>query len=209
MNKNTGKCCAKKGILGLVILLIVIGTLIVWSNHKTMKDKEEHYGVWFDSPKLIAPFTLESTQGGNFTEQNFKGHWSWVFFGFTSCPNMCPMTMHAFKEAVEQLRADKMEPLPQVILVSLDPERDTLPVLQKYVTSFDPSFIGLVGNMDQVDILAKQMNVSYKNMGNGMIQHSGNVTVVNPQGEIQGYFPWVDEPVKVAKDYEEIVKNHS
>lgn len=209
MKKSSGKCCAKKGMIGLVILLIVIAGLVVWNNQKTEKAASDYYGVWYEKPKAITPFTLESTEGGNFTEQSFKGHWSWVFFGFTNCPNMCPNTMKAFKEAVEKLRADNMNPLPQVILVSLDPERDTLPILDKYVTSFDPSFIGLAGSMDQVELLANQMNVSFKNMGNGMIQHSGNVTVVNPNGEIQGYFPWVDEPAKVAQDYEEIVRSHS
>lgn len=209
LKKHAGKCCAKKGIMGLIVLLAAIAFFIVWNNQEKDKPASEHYGIWSATPKLITPFTLESTQGGNFTEQSFKGHWSWVFFGFTHCPNMCPNTMKAFKEAVDKLRMDKVEPLPQVILISLDPTRDTLPILQKYVTSFDPSFIGLLGSMDQVDNLAKQMNVTFKDMGNGMIQHSGNVTVINPQGEIQGYFPWVDEPMKVAKDYEAIVKSHS
>lgn len=205
----TEKNTSKKGVLGIVILLIAVAIVIIWNNQKSMQvTAEEHYGTWLDVPKPVQPFTLESTQGGNFTEQSFKGHWSWVFFGFTHCPDMCPHTMKAFKEAYDKLQQDKVQPLPQIILVSLDPQRDTLPILQKYVTAYDPSFIGLVGSMDQVDILAKSMNVSYKSMDNGMIQHSGTVTVVNPQGEIQGFFPWVDEPAKVADDYADMLKGH-
>lgn len=205
--KNTEKCCAKKGMIGIIVLLVAIALFIVWNNQKMAPvPASEHYGTWLDKPKEVKPFMLESTQGGNFTEQNLKGHWSWVFFGFTSCPDMCPNTMKAFKTAVDKLRSDKVEQLPQILFVSVDPQRDTLPVLQKYVTSFDPDFVGLVGGMDQVEILAKQMNVSYKDMGNGMIQHSGTVTVINPKGEIQAYFPWVDNPAKVAEDYEAMIK---
>lgn len=205
--KNIGNCCMKKGFIGMIILVIGVIGFIAWHIQKEQPMKpSERYGTWFSSPKAVEPFTLESTAGGNFTAESFKGHWSWVFFGFTSCPDMCPNTMKAFKASIDQLRQDQFQPLPQIILVSLDPERDTLAVLQKYVTTFDPSFIGLRGDMSQVAILAKQMNVSFKNMGNGMIQHSGTVTVVNPEGKIQAYFPWVDEPVKVAKDYEEMAK---
>lgn len=205
--KSTKSCCMKKGITGVLILLIGVVVFIGWHMQKDRQiTPAERYGTWYEHPKAVEPFTLQSTEGGDFTEQSFKGHWSWVFFGFTSCPDMCPNTMKAFKAAVEQLRTDHENILPQVILVSLDPKRDTLAVLKKYVTRFDPSFIALVGNMDQVAILAKQMNVSYKDMGNGMIQHSGTVTVVNPKGEIQAYFPWVDEPAKVAKDYEALVE---
>lgn len=207
---NTGKCCAKKGALGIIILLIAVAFFIVWNNQKTTPDNSaEHYGTWLEDPKPVHPFTLQSTQGGDFTEQNFKNHWSWVFFGFTNCPDMCPNTMKAFKAAVDKLRQDNVSPLPQVILISLDPQRDTIPVLQKYVTAFDPTFIGLAGSMEQVSTLAQQMNVTYQSIGEGRIQHSGTVTVVNPDGKIQGYFPWVDEPQKVAADYEEMIKKHS
>jgi protein SCO1 len=204
---DSKNCCVKKGLLGILVILVGVIVFIVWhaQNQQTMKPSDR-YGTWYDNPKPVEPFTLETTLGGTFTEQSLKGHWSWVFFGFTNCPDMCPNTMKAFKVSVDKLRQDKFQPFPQIILVSLDPQRDSLEVLKKYVTSFDPSFIGLKGNMEQVAAFAKQMNVSYKDMGNGMIQHSGTVTVVNPEGEIQAYFPWVDEPVKVAEDYEAMAK---
>lgn len=205
--KNTNTCCAKKGMVGVIILLIAMGLFLMWHHQKAeTKFPVTHYGTWLDVPKLITPFTLESTLGGNFTEANFKGHWSWVFFGFTSCPDMCPHTMQAFKMAVDTLKKDKITTLPQVILVSLDPKRDTIPVLQKYVTAFNPSFVGLVGSMDQVSLLANQMSVSYQDLGEGKMQHSGTVTVVNPKGKIQAFFPWIDEPEKMARDYEAMLK---
>lgn len=206
--ENRQKCCAKKGIFGIVILLIAISVFIVW-NKAPVIQSSDHYGTWFDAPQPVKPFTLESTQGKNFTEKSFEGHWSWVFFGFSSCPDMCPNTMKAFKVALAQLKKDNVTLLPEVVFVSIDPKRDTLAVLRQYVKAFDPSFIGLVGPISQVEILARQMNVSFKDMGNGMIQHSGTVTVINPQGEIQAYFPWMDEPKKVAADYELMLNSHS
>lgn len=202
----TNSNSTKKTLVGVVLIIAAI-LFILWHKQESVEKTHgvEHYGTWLDTPKPVQPFTLESTAGGQFTAESFKGHWSWVFFGFTSCPDMCPNTMKAFKVAYDKLKSDGVKELPQIILVSLDPKRDSMAVLQKYVTAFDPSFIGLVGDMAQVDILTKQMNVSYKDMGNGMIRHSGTITVVNPKGEIEAFFPWIDEPLKVADDYEDMI----
>lgn len=209
---NNKSCPTVMSRVGFILFFILLGVGLFFflqyeSDQKNAeKAAAEHYGTWLSTPKPIEPFTLQSTLGGNFTEQNFKDHWSVVFFGFTNCPDMCPNAMKAFKTMIDKLRSDNITPLPQVVFVSIDPTRDTLPILQKYVTAFDPSFIGLRGDKDQVNLLAKQMNVSIQAMPNGMFQHSGTVTAVNADGNIQAYFPWTDDPIKIAEDYEAMVK---
>lgn len=213
MTEPNKKCCSTVfSRVGFILFFILLGVgLFFFLQHESKenaaaKAAAEHYATWLETPKPIQPFKLQSTLGGDFTEQGFQDHWSLVFFGFTSCPDMCPNAMKAFKTMTDKLRSDNITPLPQVLFVSIDPTRDTMSVLQKYVTAFDPSFIGLRGDMDQVNILAKQMNVSITAMPNGMFQHSGTVTAVNPDGAIQAYFPWTDDPIKIAEDYEAMVK---
>lgn len=201
----------KKGILAVIAVVVVFVFYAIFSGEPEEVKVESaaapaHYGTWLDTSKPVQPFSLESTSGGSFSEQNLKGQWSWVFFGFTNCPNMCPMAMKAMKTAVEKLRADGVTVLPQVILVSLDPVRDTLPDLKQYVTGYDPTFIGLVGSLDQVSVLADQMGASFKQLSDGSIQHSGTITVVDPQGAIRAYFTMSDDPAKMATDYEDMLK---
>lgn len=209
---NKKSCPTVISRVGFILFFLLLGVgLFFFLKHENNQSKieqsaTEHYATWLEEPKPIQSFTLQSTSGGDFTEQNFKSDWSLVFFGFTNCPDMCPNAMKAFKTMIDKLRSDNITPLPQVVFVSIDPTRDTLPILQKYVTAFDPSFIGLRGDMVQVNQLAKQMNVSIQAMPNGMFQHSGTVTAVNPDGDIQAYFPWTDDPVKVAEDYEAMIK---
>jgi len=95
------------------------------------------------------PFELASTQGGEFTQDSLRGTPSLVFFGYTFCPDVCPTTLAettAWREQLgltpEQLR---------IIFVTVDPARDTLPVVKGYVEGFDPSIIGLVGDEEQTD----------------------------------------------------------
>jgi len=211
-NSSKSACPTACGNIGFIFLFILLGIgLFFLFQHISEKRKIEqvsqsHYGTWLESPQPIAAFSLESTNGGTFTEESFKGHWSTVFFGFTRCPDMCPHAMQVFKTIIEALQQAKVTPLPQILFVTVDPTYDTLPILQKYVTSYNSQFIGLRGDLSQVNILAKQMGVAYKNLGGAKIQHSGTVTIINPQGRIQAFFPWTDDPIKMAADYEAMLK---
>jgi len=68
------------------------------------------------------------------------------FFGFTNCPHMCPMTMIELSHMYDKLQQNSVSPLPQVVLISIDPERDTIEKLNNYVTSFNPHFVGVTGS---------------------------------------------------------------
>ncbi|MEM7362704.1 MAG: SCO family protein [Pseudomonadota bacterium] len=135
----------------------------------------------------LSAFVLRDNEGVTVDETIFEGRWTLVFFGFTYCPDICPTTMGVLARATT-----KMSDPPAVILVSVDPERDTAASMDAYVRSFSPTFRGLTGEFDQIVLLASQLNVAFGKVPgpdpNGyLVDHSASIAVINPKGEYVGF----------------------
>lgn len=138
-------------------------------------------------PASPAPdFTLTDEQGQSFTLSAQRGKVVVLFFGFSSCPDICPAELSNLAAATRQLGADAESV--QVALVSLDPERDTSERLSQYVTAFDPGFKGLRGDKATLDPIARDYGVFYEKRelpGSALgytIDHSGYVYVIDKAG---------------------------
>jgi protein SCO1/2 len=121
---------------------------------------------------------------------DFRGKVVVVFFGFTHCPDVCPTTLAELAAAKRRLAADAARV--QVLLITVDPERDTPEVLSKYVVAFDPDFLGLTGSPQQVAVAAREFKVIYqkvegKRSGNYSMDHSAGTYVFDPQGRLRLY----------------------
>lgn len=133
-------------------------------------------------------FALPDHHGKLRTLGDFKGKAVVVFFGFTQCPDVCPTTMSEMAAVMQQLGplADKV----QVLFISVDPERDTPELLAQYVPSFDPRFLGLVGDKEATEKVAKEFKVFYqkspgKEPGSYSVDHTAGSYVFDPQGRIR------------------------
>ena len=110
-------------------------------------------------PRPLPPLALVDQDNRPFDTQRLRGRWSLLFFGFTSCPDVCPTTMTALAQT-NKLLADLPGALrPRVIMISVDPERDTPERLGAYVKAFDPTFVGATGTKAAIDELAQRMGV--------------------------------------------------
>ncbi|MGH8241302.1 MAG: SCO family protein, partial [Steroidobacteraceae bacterium] len=108
-------------------------------------------------PRPVPPFALVDQDNRPFDTQRLRGGWTLLFFGFTSCPDACPTTMAALAQT-NKLLADLPGALrPRVIMISVDPERDTPERLGAYVKAFDPTFVGATGAKAAIDELAQRM----------------------------------------------------
>jgi cytochrome oxidase Cu insertion factor (SCO1/SenC/PrrC family) len=132
------------------------------------------------------PFTLTDQSGKRVTEADFKGRVTLYYFGFTFCPDACPTSMLLAQTALEQLgrRADGKV---QVVLVSVDPERDTPAVMKEYVEQFGPQFIGLTGSVDEVAGAARSFRVFYRKVpskdgGPYLMDHSSVLYLMDRNG---------------------------
>ena len=118
--------------------------------------------------------------------EDFRGKAVVLFFGFTHCPDVCPTTLAELSQAMKQLEADAERV--QVLFVTVDPERDTREALAKYVTAFDPRFLGLYGDAAATQRVAKEFKIYYEKRTTGesySVDHSGQSYVLDPQGRLR------------------------
>ena len=135
-------------------------------------------------------FTLTDHNGKPRTLADFRGKAVVVFFGYTQCPDVCPTTMAALKQAMEKLGPDADRV--QVLFITVDPERDTQDLLSKYVPAFDPRFLGLYGDADATARTAKEFKVIYQKVpgttpGQYSMDHSAGTYIYDPQGRLRLY----------------------
>lgn len=139
------------------------------------------------------PFSLIDGSGKRVTDKDFRGRYMLVFFGFTSCPDICPAGMQLMSAALENLgaKADRIAP----IFITVDPERDTPPKLDAYVRNFSPRFVGLTGTPEDIAAVAKVYKVYYKKAqsdagapGEYGMDHTSIIYVMDPNGDFVTHF---------------------
>ena len=147
--------------IGIVLVMFVISVLRVPQlSVEEMRSK----GVFLlPTPRDIAAFKLTDHMGKTFDRSSINGRWSFVFFGFVSCPDVCPTSMSVLGTVDRQLQASNPELAEQFqgILVSVDPERDSTENLAKYATAFSPRFLGVTGPREDFVGLTTQVNVAF------------------------------------------------
>lgn len=149
-------------------------------------------GTLLEPPREIASFTL-TNETARFDNESLIGQWQLVFFGFTRCPDICPTTLQLLVDARNDLSAtfDRSQ-LPEIILVSVDPQHDTPSRLAAYSEFFDPSVRGVVGSEDELARFSRNLGVLYQRIpledGDYTMDHTGAVIAINPQGEWAAVF---------------------
>lgn len=194
----TANAKQKKGIGKTVIALVCVMLIFVAGFfHKLTSprilNKEElalNGAVVFDKGRIIPDFALIDHNGEPFTLENLKGKWSLIYFGFTHCPDICPTTFATLSKVYSQLE-DDIKDQTQVILLSVDPARDTPEKLKAYVGHFNEDFIGVTGEFLPILKLSGNLNVAFNKVVTGddyTVDHSGHLVLMNPYGHYHGIF---------------------
>ncbi len=143
-------------------------------------------------PKEIKPFLLEDDSDDGFTKADLLGKWSFLFFGFTHCPDICPTSMAEMGKAMAALgEAEREVKHPfQGVLISVDPYRDTPEQVIAYARVFASSFTGATGSRSALTELSQQVNVVFNRVPDGQsgltVEHTGNIVIINPHGQYCG-----------------------
>lgn len=146
-------------------------------------------GFIFPVAREIKPFELISGDNKKFSQKNFYDHWTLLFFGFTHCSSICPTTLDLLNKVYQEIHLT--EPRLQVVLISLDPERDTPNKLLAYTQSFNQSFIGATGKIDVIRKLQSQLGIFSNRNGNEQnyqLEHTSSILLINPAGKWTGLF---------------------
>ncbi len=163
--------------------------------------------VTLSPPKVLPAFALKSAEGKAFGLVQLQQKWSLLFFGFTRCQMICPATMSIIKQSEALLPKNKKNNL-RVIFVSIDDVYDTPKKTDDYAKSFNPNFMGVSGKADQVALLTHALGVlsmHVKQNGVDTIDHSANLFLLNPQGQVVAVFSPPYEAKSLAKEIAKIV----
>lgn len=166
-------------------------------------------GTLLEPARPLPAMDFVDQHGAAFGQERLRGRWSLLFFGFTSCPDICPATLGVLAQVEKRVADLPPEQRPQIVLVSVDPQRDTPEQLAAYVKFFSPSFTGVTGKQEAVDEFARQMGVPIAitklDGGAYTVDHSAAIFLINPAGELRALFSPPQTPQLIAEDYRSVV----
>ena len=166
--------------------------------------------VWFVGPRLDqadmsgigGPFTLEDGQGHTVTNAAFRGKYMLIYFGYTSCPDICPTTLDTIASALDKLGADANRL--STLFITVDPQRDTPAVVARYAAAFSSKIEGLTGTAQQIASVAREYRVYYAihRTGSGpndyTVDHSSIIYLIGPNGRFVAPIPSAGSPDEMA-----------
>ena len=152
-------------------------------------------------------FNLKDVNNELITEKSFQKPLTAIFFGFTNCPDVCPTTLATLNETYSKLKDSEKENL-QIIMVSLDPERDTVDKLDQYMPYFNAEFVGVTGNKHFIKRFTAEINIAYNQVPLGgddyTVDHSSQIVLVNPNGHYHGFFKSPHSAIMLRKTWRSI-----
>jgi protein SCO1 len=176
---------AKRAVLTFIAgTALVVGVLMVAG---ALSEPVTYHGTHLSPAMPAADFTLHSADGP-VAREDLAGKVSPIFFGYTSCPDICPMTLLRLQSALEELGPERDDV--QVVFVSVDPERDTPERVSAYARAVDPSFLGVTGSEEEIAHVASQYGIYHaKAEGSDatgyLVDHSATIVVLNEAGRVE------------------------
>ena len=190
------------------ILIAIIGFFGWRVYHTQIKDPLDR--ILLDPPRSLTSFHLNAGDNNPFTLEQLKGKWTFLFFGYTSCPDVCPTTLTEMA-SMSKLLAKSTEPNTiQFVFISVDPERDTPEHLKNFVAYFNKTFTGATGTIDQLNTLTRQINIKHRRLkeqgNNYLVEHSADILLFDPQARLFARFPAPHYSEEISSLFTEILK---
>ena len=191
-----------------VVMVVGVAGWLLWQRFGPRPGPQ--FGVAISASTPIADFQLDSTLGTPLALSDFADRYTVLYFGYTTCPDICPTTLADLGKA-EQLMGATAERM-QVIFITVDPERDTPQRLQDYLAYFSPNFIGMSGALDATERIASQLGVVYEKRYNSesatdyLMDHTATVIVLDPQRRPQLLFPYGVTGEQIASDLQALMR---
>ncbi len=190
--------------LALVGLLAALTALFAYRQLQEVA-ADQFYGTPLDEPLAVAPFELTDAGGNRVTLEKWQGDVRLVFFGFTRCPDVCPLTLGRLAKVYEDIgKPDDLK----VLMITVDPQNDTPKRAQDYAASFDPSFIGLGGSSSDIASAARTFFVGYRGLQNKDFLHTDSVALLDRRGRMRLVYGQ-DNIARLSEDLPKILASRS
>ena len=208
------------GRILLLAALALTGGLMVWfylhapEPSQSSEPPPTRQATLLPQLRALKPFSLTDHKGETFDNRSLLGQWTFMSFGYTYCPDICPTTMSLFTEVNDLLQNSNARAPYRITFVSVDPERDSLERLSEYVTYFNPAFLGATGPEPALQKLTKPLGILYERVETEdsamgyVMDHSASIILVDPQGRFHAYFSPPHDPEMMASDFLTI-SNHA
>lgn len=218
--KKQNLLLAKKSLALLLVIALSITAFIGWklSHDPVVKAPAEIEDYLFWQARELTDFKLIGGNNKTFGLNDLKGKWSFIFFGYVHCPDVCPLTMGILGQAFRLIEKDPAAYQDiQGVFISVDPKRDTPELVNEYASYFSSKFTGVTGDVAQLDAISRQMSALYtihpkeaQDSGdNYLVTHNSTVFLVDPQGRLYGRFPPPQLPQEIAEVFMKIRTFHN
>lgn len=160
--------------------------------------------------RQVSDFQLLDQNGAPIGKTVFENRWSIVFFGYTHCPDVCPITLQTMKSVVEKLN-ERNEPAPQVVFVSVDPSRDTSEIMKNYISFFNEDFLGITGDQNEMHKFTRSLGIvasftaNDEDPENYIVDHTASMLVIDPKLRVRAKMSPPHEVETILADYMTII----
>jgi len=201
-------------VIVVAVLALVVGFALSWyvaSNKPVVLEA----GTWFgEQARALPEFELLDHNNQSLTRANLNGKWSLIFFGYTHCPDICPLSLQTLSDMIAAIEDPDVTNALRVYFVSVDPERDKPEVLSAYVKYFNSAIIGASAEMERLRPLTRSLGIAHEIRnrveGNPVydVDHSSAIVLVNPRAEFAGLFGAPHDALAMARDMTRIVERN-
>ena len=205
---------SNRRITTTVIALVAIAALfagIFVAQHVKSAEPVQIHGTLLNQPRDVQSFALTGMDQQKFDNASLKGKWTMVFFGFTNCGSICPTTMAELAKMYTILQENHVKEMPRVVMISIDPNRDSLEKLKTYVAAFNPNFYGARGSEESIQSMTHELGVAYARIAlkgedpeKYEMEHTGTVMLFNPEGHLTAFFTMPHQASFLAEAYQAI-----
>jgi len=195
-------------VASIAITAIIVGT---WTSLRLAQPPAApQTATVLPAPVALPDFSLLDHDGNTVGPEVFAGQWDLLFFGFTHCPDVCPVTLQVLATARQQLLDAGQRPLPRIVLVSVDPERDTPEVIKQYIRHFGDESLGITGRLEEIRKLTNGLGIFFAKAGddpgNYSVDHSAAVLLIDPLGRFHSLFGTPHDAANFVHDLPIIMK---
>lgn len=196
--------------MALAIVAIAAGLAVGIRSFRPEAPKEIA-GFIYPEPQAVAPFKLTQHDGSPFDAQALQGHWSFVYFGYTYCPDVCPTTLADLSRVQQALEAAGLDADNRYFFVSVDPKRDTPKRLGEYVVHFNKKFVGVTGDADALKRFTQPIGIAYAfpegtSGDDYAVDHSSVVVLFGPDARLHAVFSSPHRPDAMVEGFRKIAR---
>lgn len=206
-----------KLLLAIAVLALLAGVAASWLLGKTRTQATlplQSATALLEHARTLPEFHLQDHAGKSFGNDQLTGRWSFLFFGYTHCPDICPTTLATLGEAMKFIQHNEDAEHAQVVFVSVDPQRDSPAQLTQYVRYFHPDFMGVTGARADIDALTRSLGIVYAKTPNPndpenyLVDHSASILLIGPDARLVALFGAPHQARAIAEDFHQLREHY-